>query len=287
MIKVSYLVSYDYEMFLTSVSQLYDYVDRIVVSIDKDRKTWSGNNFEIPDSFFEEVKRFDKNNKIDFYFDTFYLTHLTPMENETRQRNLVLSKLGKGWKIQLDVDEYIYDFKTVAKYLDKYIFLTYFPRLTPICLKGKLITLYRELAEGYLFIENNEQFPFITNQDNNTHTRNNNKVRNFQTNIKVIHQSWARSEKQIFIKIKNWGHRDDFNTQEYFEFWRSLSIENYKSAFNFHPLSPNVWNKLVFLKSANVNEFIMQYSKTNKQELISMPLKKIFKTAIKIILGKK
>lgn len=90
MIKVSYLVSYDYYMFLTSVSQLYDYVDQIVVSIDKDRKTWSGNNFEIPNSFFDEVKKFDKNNKIDFYFDTFYLPHLTPMENETRQRNLVL-----------------------------------------------------------------------------------------------------------------------------------------------------------------------------------------------------
>lgn len=280
MIKVSYLVSYDYYMFLTSVSQLYDYVDQIVVSIDKDRKTWSGNNFEIPDSFFEEVKRFDKNNKIDFYFDTFYLTHLTPMENETRQRNLVLSKLGKGWKIQLDVDEYIYDFKTVAKYLDKYIFLTYFPRLTPICLKGKLITLYRELAEGYLFIDNNEQFPFITNQNSNTHTRNNNKVRNFQTNIKVIHQSWARSEDEILKKIKNWGHRDDFDTLQYFEFWRSLNSSNYKEFKNIHPIVPNVWDELDFIKSDSIEDFIKKYALKKPQKLIPLPVSLFIKAII-------
>jgi hypothetical protein len=51
MIKVSYLVSYDYFMLLTSIRQLYEYVDKIVVAIDIDRKTWSGNTFEIPESF--------------------------------------------------------------------------------------------------------------------------------------------------------------------------------------------------------------------------------------------
>jgi hypothetical protein len=116
------------------------------------------------------------------------------MENESRARNMALSKLGRGWKIQLDVDEYVYEFKTVAAYLKKYWFLSLYPRLTPICLNGKLVTLYRQLPEGYLYIENNEQFPFITNQNTNTQTRKNYRIRNFQTNINVIHQSWARSE---------------------------------------------------------------------------------------------
>ena len=49
MIKVSYLVSYDYYMLLTSIKQLYEHVDEIVISVDKDFKTWSGNSFEIPE----------------------------------------------------------------------------------------------------------------------------------------------------------------------------------------------------------------------------------------------
>ncbi len=71
MIKVSYLVSYDYYMLLTSIKQLYEHVDEIVISVDKDFKTWSGNSFEIPDSFFEEVRAYDSRNIIEFYFDQF------------------------------------------------------------------------------------------------------------------------------------------------------------------------------------------------------------------------
>lgn len=286
MIKVSYLVSYDYSMLLTSIRQLYNYVDKIVVAIDVDRKTWSGNTFEIPESFFVEIRKFDVSNKIDFYFDEFYLPELTAMENESRERNMALSKLGRGWKIQLDVDEYIYDFKTVAKYLKKYWFLLLFPKWTPICLNGKLVTLFRQLPEGYLYIDNNEQFPFITNQNNNTHTRRNNHVRNFQTQINVIHQSWARSENEIEIKIKNWGHRHDFDTMKYFDFWKSLNFSNYHTHKNIHPLSPEVWNELRYLECDTVDEFIARFSGKKRQLLSPLPLKKIFKTAIKKVLKK-
>ena len=55
----------------------------------------SGNNIEIPQSFFEEVKLFDSKNKIHFYEDSFYMKDLTPIECETRERNLLLKKMGK------------------------------------------------------------------------------------------------------------------------------------------------------------------------------------------------
>lgn len=287
MIKVSYLVSYDYFMLLTSIEQLYDYVDKIVVAIDVDRKTWSGNTFEIPQSFFVEVRKFDVENKIDFYFDVFYLPELTPMENESRERNMALSKLGRGWKIQLDVDEYLYEFKTVSMYLKKYWFLLLFPSLTPISLNGKLVTLYKEVQEGYLYVVNNEQFPFITNQNTNTHTRRNTKIRNFQTDINVIHQSWARSENEILTKLNNWGHRDDFDTMKYFDFWKSINGFNYKNHKNIHPLIPEVWNELYFLKCSTIDEFIVKFSNKNRQVLIPMPIIKILKSACKKLIGKK
>ena len=283
-IKVAYLLSYDYHMFLTSVKQLYDYVDKIVVGIDQDYKTWSGNSFEIPKSFFDEVKAFDRKNKIQIYFDKFYIPNLSPMECETRERNLVLAKLGRGWKIQLDVDEYIYDFKNVAKYLKKYWYLTLFPKYTPICFQGVLITLFRQLPDGFLYIDNNESFPFITNQSSNVHTRRNDMIRNHRSNIKVIHQSWARSEKEIQFKISNWGHRDDFDTQQYFEFWKKLDKVNYVNYTDIHPFSPEVWDNLYFLASASIDDFIFKFSIENRQNIRCLSKMKIFKSAVKKIL---
>ena len=281
MISVSYLVSYDYDLLLTSIKQLYDDVDKIVLAIDNESKTWSGNTFKIPDSFFEEVKLFDKKDKIQFYFDQFYLPDLTPTECESRERNMVLKKLGKGWKIQLDVDEYIYDFKKITKYLNKYWYLNLFPKLTPICFQGNLITLFRELPDGYLYIDNEEKFPFITNQTTNTHTRRNNKIKNHFSNIKVIHQSWARSEEQVHLKIKNWGHRDDFDTEIYFQFWKGLNSSNYKEFKDIHPITPKVWNVLEFMPSNSIDDFIAKFEINNGQIPLLLSNKMVFKAGLK------
>lgn len=282
MIKVSYLLSYDYQFFLTSVKELYHFVDKIVVAIDSDRKTWSGNDFEIPQSFFDEVQNFDSRKIIEFYFDSFYVPTLTPMECETRERNLVLKKLGKGWKIQLDVDEYIYDFAEVAKYLRKYWYFTLLPKITPICFRGKLITLFKKTDNGFVFIDNSERFPFITNQSYNIHTRRNDLIRNYNSNIAVIHQSWAREEEEILMKIKNWGHRDDFDTLAYVDFWKKLNENNYKETINFHPIKPEVWRKLDYLKSESIEEFVGKYARLNKQKLNPI----LFKTQLTALINK-
>jgi hypothetical protein len=140
-----------------------------------------------------------------------------------------------------------------------------------------LVTLFRQLPDGYLYIENNEYFSFITNQSSYTYIRNNNTVRNHYSNIKVIHQSWARTEDEIQVKIKNWGHRDDFNTQIYFEFWKNLSISNYINYKNLHPIVPEVWDKLHFSSSDSIDEFISKYGADNLQKLIYIDSKKMIK----------
>ena len=276
-IKVGYLISYDYKMFFTSVKHLYNYVDKIYIAIDKEFKTWSGNTVEIPKSFFDDVKKYDKKNKIEFYFEDFYIDKLTPIECETRERNMLLKKMGTGWLIQLDVDEYVYDFKTISAYLNKYWYLTIFPKLTPLILRGKWLTLYRQLPSGYLYIENKERFSFITNQSNYSYTRNNSNIKNHYTNIDVIHQSWARNENEIQLKIQNWGHRNDFNTQEYFNFWKGLNIDNYKKHKNIHPIVPEVWGELNYLPAVTIDDFVLKYKENRKQELIEIDVKSLGK----------
>lgn len=267
-IKVGYFVSYDYEYLLTSIKTLYEYVDKIVLAIDVNRQTWSGNKFDIPQSFFDLIKEYDKRNIIEFYFEDFYVPNLTPMECEVRERNLVLKKLGKkGWKIQLDVDEYIYDFKSVRNFLNKNWMFNVFPKLTPMQFRGKYITLFKETHKGFLYIDNKERFSFITNATENEWARLDSKKPSFYSNVSVIHQSWARKEEEIKQKINNWGHRDDFDTLSYYDFWMKLNENNFKEYEDFHPMNPKIWDKLYLLESENIDDFIEKYSSSNPQEI--------------------
>lgn len=286
MIKVGYLLSYDYDLIFTSINQIYEEADKIFIAIDVNRRTWSGNDYELPLSFFENIELLDYKNKIQIYEDDFYISEFTPIECETRERNLLLKRMGRGWLIQLDVDEYVYDFKTLTKYLNKHWYLTLFPKYTPIVFKGKLITLFKQTKEGFLYIDNDEKFPFITNLNKYEFTRYNTKVRNHFVNVNVVHQSWARTDDEIQTKIKNWGHRDDFNTKNYFEFWKNMSSSNYMNYNNIHPINPVVWNKLHFLPSKSIDEFIDKYSIRNRQILINLSKMKIFKSMVKKIIGR-
>lgn len=276
MIKVGYLVSYDYKMLLTSIEQLYSHVNRIYIAIDKSGKTWSGNHFEIPQSFFDEIKQFDSNGKIEFYFNDFYVSELTPMQNEVRERNMLLKKMGKGWLLQLDVDEYIYDFGSLAKYLRKYSYLTIFPWLCPIVLQARFVTLFKRNRKGFFYIDLDERFCFITNYPKYTSARNNNLVSKFFSGLNVIHQSWAREENEIIEKISNWGHSNDFDTNSFFELWKNLNETNYQDYINFHPLDQTSWDKLNFLSSDDVDEFICKYAIEHKQNLFNIPVISIF-----------
>ncbi|WP_339836315.1 hypothetical protein [uncultured Flavobacterium sp.] len=286
MIKVGYLISYDYKMIFTSMALLYKYADEIHLAIDKKRLTWSGNSFELPDSFFEEIERFDTENKIKLYFDDFYKQNLTPIECDTRERTMLAKKMGKGWLLQIDVDEYIYDFEQLAKYLRKKWYLLLFPKWTPVVFRANWITLYKQLNDGFLFIKNNETFPLLTNIPSYEYCRENTKLTNYQTNLQVIHQSWARSEEEVETKLKNWSHRKDFNTADYLVFWRSLTSENYRSFKDFHPVYPKDWNKLHFVEANNIEAFIIEYAKKNKQVLIEFPIKILVKKLARKVLKK-
>ncbi|HAP96362.1 hypothetical protein [Epilithonimonas hominis] len=153
-IKAGYLISYDYAYIFNSLKLIYDHLDSIIISYDADNKTWAGNDILIPESFFTEIKAIDIHNKIAFYKDQFYIPNREPMELETRQRNMMAEKMGNGgWHIQIDSDEYAYDFGTTAKFLRKNRFLTKNPKKTPIIFLVNLIVLFKNNKDGYYVIQ--------------------------------------------------------------------------------------------------------------------------------------
>jgi len=78
----------------------------------------------------------------------------------------------------------------------------------------------------------------------------------------VIHETWSRDEKELWNKINNWGHRDDFNKESYYNLWLSLDKFNFKHLKNFHPIENNIWPALLYGEGNNINEFIDNVQKT-------------------------
>ena len=232
-IKVGYLLSYDYQYIFNSLKLVYDFADKIVICYDKDGKTWAGNNIHIPTSFFEEIKKIDTKNKISFYADSFYIENVPPIDLDTRQRNMLAEKLGKGgWHIQIDSDEYPVDFKELTSFLRKHKYLLKNPEKTPVNFFVKFVTLFKQTEDGFFVISPYTEPCFlITNQPNYINAR--------------------------FPK-------NDFDTQNFFDIWKNLNENNCSSLQNFHPLNPTDWKSVRFIKAENIEE-VINFFRTSKE----------------------
>ena len=277
-IKIGYLISYDYNYLINSLESVYKYADLIVLCYDKDFKTWSGNTFEIPDTFFDSIKKFDKKNKIKLYADTFFIPENVsePMKSDTYQRNKLGEFMGAGgWHIQLDVDEYVYDFKKMIEFLKKSEFLLENPEKNPISIIAKWVVLFKKDEDGFYIIKPiNENFYFATNNPKYIRARQTNWIC-ILTNHKIIHQSWAREKHEIKQKLDNWSHKNDFDGEKYFNFWENINNSNYQSITDFHPVEPKEWHSLEYLNFNNIKLLLRKSPKLFPQESTLNELKNI------------
>jgi len=268
--KVGFCVAYDWELLKKSVPRVYERADTICFSIDKNRKSWSGVSYVFDETAFQKfLLEVDVEKKIRVYEDDFALPNLSPIENDNRQRNLMGKYMGEGgWHIQIDSDEYFLDFKGFTEYLCS-IHRNPLPTQKPINVSVGLIPLIKKLDTGYIYIQfdkNIETAPFATNQPIYRAARRNEHFNHIGPFI-VIHETWARAEQELYHKIQNWGHRDDFNKESYFKIWQSIDEYNYLYVKDFHPIEPSVWPALGYCKGSSIDEFITNFS-------VSFPLSK-------------
>jgi hypothetical protein len=289
-IKVGFLVSYDYQMLRISLPLIYKSADQIFLAIDHLRRTWSGNTFEISSDFFSWIKEIDIENKIQIYEDDFYVPSLTVKENDTRERNMLGMFMGAGgWHLQIDSDEYFIDFD---EFISKLKVLK-FSENTTIYLPW--ITLFKKVENGFLYIKGKKEFcPIATNYPVYVDYRLNSKNLRKEMDYVIIHESWARNEDALEKKLTNWSHKDDFNVQSYFTFWKAIDSETAKYIRNFHPLTPKIWNSLQFIPCNDVeetfayfkNELSMGRLFSTFNPLEEKPLLQLIKERIKRKLGR-
>jgi len=261
LIKVGFLVSYDYAYVRNSLPIVYPYADYIAFAIDKDRKTWNGEKFEIPDTFFEWVKNFDSENKVHIYEDTFHIPTLSAMECDTRERNLLSGFMGAdGWHLQIDSDEYFLDFKGFVDYLytlDSNVETQVFARW---------ITMYKKNGNDIFWIDTNEVFPVASIRPKYKLARLSESNNDIYTDFKVLHQSWARDDDEIKLKIRSWGHNTDFDAEAYFAFWKAMNKQTYRYARSFHPLDPWLWPSLEYAEVEDIAQLIVKVNNFLKEK---------------------
>lgn len=269
-IKVGFCVAYDWSLLQNSLPLIYEYSDKICISLDKDRISWTGNPFEFDEEGFKNlIQSIDVDNKIEIYEDDFHIPELGPMRNEVRQREMMAEYLGKndGWHLQLDSDEYFLNFKGFVKYLNG------LKTNRPINVCCPLIILYKRINEGFLIVDPSEfskvEFIQIASQTPHFEHGRRNGFFNHYTDFCILHQSWARTKEEVWQKLNNWGHRDDTDIQEYFNVWDKADITNYTEYKNFNKIAPEAWPSLALLPLSS-NQTVTDLIDIK----ISLPIKK-------------
>ena len=255
-IKAGFLISYDYEYLKIALPLIYscDDISEIYLAIDQDFKTWNGEDFTIPDSFFHWIKDFDTNKKITIYRDNFYVSDLSTIDCDTRERRMLSERMGKcDWYIQIDSDEYIID---IQNFVNKLKQISKEMPGKELSVAGKIVMLFKENSDELYVVKPIKELIWLaTNAPAYQYARANLEQELVKTDTLVVHQSWARSEAEISQKIRNWGHMKDFDVNQFYENWRVLDKTNYKNWKNFHPLTPNEWQSLSRIKGYQIKEF--------------------------------
>ncbi|QGW29709.1 hypothetical protein [Phnomibacter ginsenosidimutans] len=256
MIAVGFLVAYDFEYLKYALPSIYAAADKIILAIDLNRNTLTGEKFHFDDSFKQWVQHEDVNSKIEWLEKPFYQTGQSPLETIMYMRNQLLDAMRPAdWYIQIDADEYFLDFSSFVNELQR----------LP-CNSGPTVvycywkTIFKKLGHQYLLIAGNpEAFPVATNRPFNTSERNIDNAEKIQCKQFVLHQSWARSEQEIAKKINSWSHAQDFDTVDFFHRWQAVNGWNYKLYRYFHPLHAPIWPYLERVQADSIPALIEHY----------------------------
>jgi hypothetical protein len=264
-IKVGYLVSYDWHLLQNSIPRIYDYADTIVLALDANRKSWAGQKFMFDESAFREfISSIDIQQKISIYEDNFYESSLTTMQNEVRERKMLAQKMGLGgWHVQLDCDEYPVDFQgfvAVLKSIDPNPDPSKIRK--PVNVTGNLISVIKAVAGGYIIVKpqsNNQELCILATQVPDYWSGRRNGHFNIQTSLLIIHETRSRTEEEFYFKLKNWGHNQDFNTESYYALWKAIDGYNYKFIKNFNPTGVGTWPELSFVEAKDIKSLISHF----------------------------
>src|SRR5210317_1593604 len=152
------LISYDANRFLPkSIERYYNYVDEIVLGIDKDRMTWSGNTFSInEEALWKELSQIDGDGKISIIEEDFHQSQVA-IENDNYERKFLKAHCSNDWVFSFDADEMLVNAKSF--FYDFCPLVEDYRNTHDICMTWA--TPYKEIENTTLVIAEEDGSPFF------------------------------------------------------------------------------------------------------------------------------
>lgn len=263
------LISYDAEYLINSISKYYNYVDEIVLGLDKDRISWSGNNFNFDElSLWNALNTLDGDGKISIVEENFHQATVA-IENDNYERNYLKNECSNDWILSIDADENLINAKDFFyKYcplVEKYY------KKTDICMVWA--TPYKEIDGTILVIANEDGSPFLGENQGVMTSKHNTFTYARWTDLSAagqnrlisplvsIHWSLCRSKDNLKFKITNNGHSDLSNKDPFYSIWDTITLDNYHTLRNFKTsgLGSMQWPTLHAVPKNDLENYYMQY----------------------------
>lgn len=263
------LISYDAAYLPESISKYYNYVDEIVLGLDKNRTTWSGNSFSFDEKqLWSELGAIDGDSKISIVEEDFVKSKIA-IENDNYERNFLKAQCTNDWIFSIDADEYLVN--------PKDFFYNYCPLVERYYNKADICmtwaTPYKTIDDSTLVIANEDGTPFFgenqgmtTSKDSTfTYARWTDKSatghNRLLSPLVAIHWSLCRNKEDLHEKINNIGHSDLVENDPFYRIWDQVTMDNYEELHNFKTsgLGQAQWPILRAMDSEQVINYIEQH----------------------------
>lgn len=263
------LISYDAHYLPKSIEKYYNYVDEIVLGLDKNRITWSKNSFSFDEQkLWSELSQIDGDGKISIVEEDFVQSEVA-IENDNYERNFLKDQCSHDWIFSFDADEmlvnpkqFFYDFcPLVEDYRETH----------DICMTWA--TPYKEIEDTTLVIAEEDGSPFFGENQGVVTSKNNTFTYARWTNqsaagtnrilspLVALHFSLCRKSEDLHEKIHNIGHSNIVEEDPFYKIWSQVDMENYKQLKNFKTsgLGDAQWPSLEPIETQFLFEYVQQY----------------------------
>lgn len=229
-----------------SLRSYYDIVDRIVISYDRNGRSWTDTELPIKECL-RQVERVDVDGKCDYRPGNYARNGFAPLDNETYQRQIALAQAegGADWVLQIDTDEVVASAPTFLscmeeadrraaqglEYPSRYLYTrtargdflestrslwrirSNYPG--PVAVKAGTNLRHARQADIGLF-----RVDFADHNLDPGHPPNAVVHRVIQADEGILHYFWVRSEEYMRRKMGWSGHSDTYSEPHRLRQWR-------------------------------------------------------------------
>jgi hypothetical protein len=269
----AYILAADPTWIERSVNAYYPFVDRIVVSYDRNSRGWTGAPVPVEECL-TRLSVLDGDRKMRFVGGDFSSPVKDPMENDTFQRGVALAHASEGaeWVLQLDTDEFL---PAPHALLDS---IESADKLGVVGVEWPMRVLYRRIgttdALEVCAPDGGDHFEYIApiavrSGTALTHSRRTGQsmlravVRGDSRSLQlrrplekgeireqrlhsreaIVHNSWARSPVEMMRKLASWSHSGTAAWLHFLLRWLPATFL-WRYQRNVHPLFGPVWPAL-------------------------------------------